>query len=179
MAEGRTVSATTMAAVAWVTPPRCSAVARASRARPPAAIQKEIRAHQMEWMRVDCRAAVFPDEAQAREAALEEALQEPDRLPEASGPRGLPEAIAGLPVHVGLGKDDQVGLMHLGLAHDPVPLGLIAGVPSFSFKAVGIASPNIQIAAKVPGLPPQGARVTGFPDSNGVMRPFVRSLPRV
>ncbi len=36
----------------------------------PAAIQKEIRAHQMEWMRVDCRAAIFPDEAQAREAAL-------------------------------------------------------------------------------------------------------------
>ena len=90
---------------------------------------------------------------------------------EASGPRGLPEAIAGLPVHVGLGKDDQVGLMHLGLAHDPVPLGLIAGVPSFSFKAVGVASPNIQIAGKVPGLPPQGARVTGFPDSNGAMRP--------
>jgi hypothetical protein len=36
----------------------------------PAAIQKEIRANQMDWMRVDCRLAVFPDEAQAREAAL-------------------------------------------------------------------------------------------------------------
>ena len=34
------------------------------------AIQKEIRANQMDWMRVDCRSAVFPDEAQAREAAL-------------------------------------------------------------------------------------------------------------
>jgi hypothetical protein len=40
------------------------------RALTPAAIDREIRAHRMEWTVVECRSASFPDQEEAREAAL-------------------------------------------------------------------------------------------------------------